>query len=128
MTIKPVKSISIKNYIETHETFMRNQLKLEENFEDLQAYHLRQIKFIQHERLIHLLVLMLTSMIWFMNVLFLLKEPILGLVIIFFILGMLVGFYLMHYLKLENTVQRWYCIYNTLEEKRTGLSCNLNQI
>jgi hypothetical protein len=86
----------------------------------LKTYHLRQIHFIQHERLIHLKVLSLTTILWFLNVLYLLDHLVFGLILVFILLGVLEVFYLTHYMKLENTVQRWYGIYNDLDKQSSN--------
>jgi len=80
-------------------------------------YHLIQIGFLQHERLIHLLVMLfviLFSLIFF--ALFLMLNQILFLVL-FALLLILSAFYISHYFKLENTVIRWYYVYNAQRKK-----------
>jgi lipopolysaccharide export LptBFGC system permease protein LptF len=75
-------------------------------------YHLKQIGFLQHERLIHLLV-MLFVIVFALSffVLFLSLHQIMFLVL-FIILLILAAFYIAHYFKLENTVIRWYYVYD----------------
>lgn len=76
------------------------------------SYHLRQIGFLQHERLVHLMVLLFIAfcMLAFMT-LFLVLNMIL-LLIVFLLLLIMTFFYVFHYYKLENTVIEWYFIYN----------------
>jgi len=76
------------------------------------SYHLKQINFLQHERLVHLIVMLFVifSVLFFFS-LFLLLNNILFLVL-FGILLILTLFYVFHYFKLENTVIEWYFIYN----------------
>ena len=87
--------------------------------ENLLSYHLKQIHFLQHERLIHLIVMLFVifSALFFFS-LFLLLNNILFLAL-FGILLILTIFYVFHYFKLENTVIEWYFIYNNhvLENK-----------
>jgi Ca2+/Na+ antiporter len=85
--------------------------------EDFLSYHLEQIRFLQHERLVHLLVMlfvMAAFLVFF--VLFLLFQDmfIFGLFLLCLVLTI---FYVFHYFKLENTVIKWYFIYN---EKNQG--------
>jgi hypothetical protein len=80
--------------------------------EDFLSYHLQQIRFLQHERLVHLLVMlfvMAAFLVFF--VLFLLFQDmvIFGLFLLCLVLTI---FYVFHYFKLENTVIKWYFIYN----------------
>lgn len=76
------------------------------------AYHMTQIKFLQHERLVHLLVMLfvlLCSLVFL--VLFFVTNISLFLVV--FVLLIVLGFfYILHYYKLENTVIKWYFVYN----------------
>ena len=80
--------------------------------EDFLSFHLKQIGFLQHERLVHLIVMLfvLFSVLLFF-ILFLLFQDLLvfGVFLLCLVLSI---FYLFHYFKLENTVIRWYYIYN----------------
>jgi Flp pilus assembly protein TadB len=76
------------------------------------SFHLKQIGFLQHERLVHLLVMLfvLFAVLLFF-ILFLLFHDLLvfGVFLLCLVLSI---FYVFHYFKLENTVIRWYFIYN----------------
>ncbi len=80
--------------------------------ENLLSYHLQQIHFLQHERLIHLMVMLFVifaallffSLFLFLNNIFFL--------VLFILLLVLTLCYVFHYFKLENTVIEWYFIYN----------------
>lgn len=75
-------------------------------------FHLVQIRFLQHERLVHLLVMLFVMFCFLVFFgLFLLFQELymLGL---FFLCLVLTVFYVFHYFKLENTVIRWYYVYN----------------
>jgi hypothetical protein len=84
---------------------------------DFLSYHLTQIRFLQHERLVHLLVMlfvMAAFLVFFRLFLIFQDMVIFGL----FLLGLVLTiFYVFHYFKLENTVIKWYFIYN---EKKKG--------
>ncbi len=94
--------------IKIHEEKLK-RASLDETF---LGYHLEQIRFLQHERLAHLLV-MLFVMFCFITffALSLLFQTVLmfGLLLLCLILTV---FYVFHYFKLENTVIKWYFIYN----------------
>jgi len=105
----------ITEFIKRH-----NESLKRDNFDDnFLSYHLKQINFLQHERLVHLIVMLFVifaALLFFS--LFLLLNNILFLVL-FIILLILTIFYVFHYFKLENTVIEWYFIYNkhVLEKK-----------
>ena len=81
------------------------------------SYHLTQIGFLQHERLAHLLVMLfvIAGALFFLGM-FLFLQMILFLVL-FLLLLVITLFYVLHYFKLENTVIKWYFIYNENREK-----------
>lgn len=79
--------------------------------------HREKLSFLQHERLIHLLV---TLAIALFTVLLFLATILTG--SCFFLLpdlllGCLLVAYLFHYRKLENTTQRWYGLVDRLNDK-----------
>ena len=90
----------------------RECLKKDLHDEEFLSYHLTQIHFLQHERLVHLLVMLfvILCMLIFLA-LFLFLDIVLFLVIAGLLL-ILTLFYILHYYKLENTVMEWYFLYN----------------
>ncbi len=90
----------------------RELLKEDRHDEDFLSYHLIQIGYLQHERLVHLLVMLFVifCMLTFMA-LFLFLNIFLFLIICILLL-ILTVFYVLHYYRLENTVIEWYFIYN----------------
>lgn len=77
----------------------------------------RQIAFLQHERLIHLLI---TLFFGGFCLLFGLLAPVLGsvhLLIIFLLILIMEIFYISHYYFLENTCQRWQRLVFDLEKE-----------
>ena len=87
---------------------------------ELLEEHLRMIAWVQHERLVHLIVTVMVVICELFTVDLVLLHPELGIVPVVIMLGMavLMGFYFWHYFFLENTVQRWYRIAEELREKR----------
>lgn len=79
--------------------------------------HREMIKTIQHERLIHLLVMIFTgtvmSLSFFFTILIQMPALILLDVILF---GLFIG-YVLHYRYLENTTQSWYRLRDRIKEK-----------
>jgi len=96
------------DFIKEHEKKLAEQPLSEEFL----SYHLNQIKFLQHERLVHLLVMLfvMAALLVFFTLFLILKN--LWLFVLFLLCLVLSVFYVIHYFKLENTVIRWYFIYN----------------
>jgi hypothetical protein len=121
--------INIIRYCKEHENYLQNQLNLQSDLKELLNYHNQKIKWLQHERLVHFLVTMLTAILvlFLFAMTFLLEENIL--IITLLILSMLLlTAYLFHYFRLENTVQHWYkisdLIYFKLNEKSEVINKN----
>jgi len=97
----------VSDYIKEY----NEELKEEKHDKEFLLFHLTQIGFLQHERLVHLIVMLFVIFcaLTFMA-LFLLLDIFLFL-IIFIMLLILTIFYILHYYKLENTVIKWYFIY-----------------
>lgn len=75
----------------------------------LLALHRQMIQWMQHERLIHLLVTGLVSLLVLFSLalaLFLAGNWLV--LLLFAVSAMLLVAYLLHYFYLENTIQRWY--------------------
>ncbi|AEV69639.1 hypothetical protein Clocl_3112 [Acetivibrio clariflavus DSM 19732] len=109
---------SMGGYLKRHEQFVNEALEKKEDvdWEWLKEYHKTQIQFLQHERLIHLLVTLAFALFFLATVLFAtsFEKPVILLVSLL-VLVLLVP-YIAHYYKLENGVQRWYELYNKIDE------------
>lgn len=79
--------------------------------------HREMIKFMQHERLIHLLVTLTFGILSMVSMMFSLVYPSTTLAIIDFLLLILLVPYIFHYFTLENGVQKMYWIDKLIEEK-----------
>ena len=105
-----------------HEKFVRESLKSDLTLKELKKLlilHNEKIVYLQHERLIHLLVtltvaiatLIILGFALFLNsVMFLIPDLML--------LALLIA-YLIHYRNLELTVQRWYGITDQIRKNKT---------
>jgi len=128
----------VKKYMENHESYLREQLAVAKedrsetktggDLTGLLDYHRQQIGFMQHERLVHLLVMALTILVFLFScaVLYILQSAAAAL--LWIILLVLSVFYVRHYYFLENTIQRWYRLSNSLEEETTGIGTNLAEL
>ena len=86
--------------------------------------HLRMIAWVQHERLVHLIVTVMVVFCELFVVDLVLLHPELGVfpAVIMLGLAVLLGFYFWHYFFLENTVQRWYRIAGEMQEKLSRIA------
>ena len=87
---------------------------------ELKTFHERQIRYMQHERLIHLLVTLFFAVFFMLSLGFgsvTGSLPALGLAALTFLL---LAPYIVHYYRLENGVQRWYHLTNRID-KRIGV-------
>lgn len=102
-----------------HEAWVQDQLASGQNSQEILSWHMKKLAWLQHERLIHLLVVILTAGItlFALGVTLWLPDFALASGPIFFGFLILLAFYLAHYFFLENTVQHWYRI---AEELHSG--------
>ena len=109
--------INMKQFCREHEARMMAEVVTPELLEE----YLRMIAWVQHERLIHLIVTVIVVICELFVVNLVLLHPELGILPAGIMLGLavLLGFYFWHYFFLENTVQRWYKIAKEMREKLT---------
>ncbi|NLM97230.1 MAG: hypothetical protein GX175_06450 [Halanaerobiaceae bacterium] len=113
-------------YIKKHEEYLRSILSSKEAYsEEFLKYHLRQISWIQHERLVHLLVMFFAAFLLILSFTALYLTGSWPFALLFLLLLVLTCFYIKHYYFLENTVQRWYRIANYLNKELTGTGTEL---
>lgn len=104
--------INIKQYCREHESALRNgNTSLEQ--------HLEKLRWLQHERLVHLIVVVMVVVaeLFVVDLAILHPEtnPLAGIVML--VLAVLLCFYFYHYFFLENTVQRWYKLSDQLRQQ-----------
>ena len=112
--------IDMKRFCREHEARVTAAVEAGEVTPELLEEHLQMIAWVQHERLVHLIVTVMVVLCELFTVDLVLLHPELGIVPAVIMLGLavLLGFYFYHYFFLENTVQRWYRIAEELREKR----------
>ncbi len=105
----------MKQDILQHQAWVERSLKRQIQSAELEkiiAEHLRQLQFLQHERLVHLIVTMAVMLlVGVVGIACILHPLCLSIELILVILEL---FYLRHYYFLENTTQYWYQLYNQL--------------
>ena len=110
--------INMKEFFRSHEAFVES----EKPSRKLLEIHLEKLRWLQHERLIHLIVTVMVVFGEIFLVYLVVLHPELGVLPALLMLGIaiLLGFYFYHYFFLENTVQRWYTIAEELLKQITG--------
>ena len=111
--------INMKRFCREHEARVTAAVAAGEATPELLEEHLRMIAWVQHERLVHLIVTVMVVICELFTVDLVLLHPELGIVPAVIMLGLavLLGFYFWHYFFLENTVQRWYRIAEVMRER-----------
>jgi cell division protein FtsW (lipid II flippase) len=114
-------------YLKRHEAWILGLLaSADEGFDwaALARFHRTQIDYMQHERLIHLLVTLffgICTLLTLLVVVFNRQAPLTVLLLLLLFLALLVP-YIAHYYKLENGVQRWYHLANKIEQRAGHVS------
>ena len=101
-------------YCREHEAYLDARLAAGENPAKLLEWHKTKLAWIQHERLIHLLVTILTAGAFLFALGAWLATQSLAALLFTLALLVLLACYLFHYFRLENTVQHWYRIADRL--------------
>ncbi|MDE6087674.1 MAG: hypothetical protein K2G25_04745 [Oscillospiraceae bacterium] len=109
----------MRHYMTVYLQYMENLLQNPDslNFAKISALRreiLVQIGFMQHERLVHFLVVILIGLAFFLSMGFFLYFRTLGLGLLCALLLSLLIPYIWHYYFLENTTQKFYILYNRL--------------
>ena len=107
-------------YMKRHERYVEETLARNpdrEEVSDLLAYHDKQIQWMQHERLVHLIVTLSVCLFAVLSLGLTLMKPTLPVFALAGLLILLSTAYLIHYYRLENRVQRWYVLSNELRQR-----------
>jgi len=107
-------------YMKRHEAFIKSVLGTAAGVVDwpsLAKYHDTQIRYMQHERLVHLLVLLFVGLFTLVTLLFFIERPTVAVGVLVLLLLALLAPYVLHYFRLENGVQRWYDLANEIERR-----------
>ncbi|MDE6776765.1 MAG: hypothetical protein K2J25_02410 [Oscillospiraceae bacterium] len=102
-------------YLQYMEKLLNSSDKLNpEHISKLRREILVQIGFMQHERLVHFLVVILIGLVFFITMGLFLYFKSLGIALLCILLLLLLIPYILHYYFLENTTQKFYILYNKL--------------
>jgi len=105
------------DYMNNYMEYIKTILKKEDINESIKKDFLVHIQFMQHERLIHLLVTMLFAALLMFGFIIMLIYFSWILVVFTAIIFIVEIFYIFHYYKLENGVQKMYRLYDELVKK-----------
>lgn len=111
--------MNIRKYMTCHEEAVRGALN-RGNVRELQEWgrvHDRMIRFMQHERLIHLLVLLAVAVFFLVLLVWTWTRPSLPMLLLSGLFLVLLVPYILHYYFLENTVQRWYVLSDEIQKR-----------
>ncbi|MDM7926531.1 MAG: hypothetical protein QUS35_11000 [bacterium] len=124
--------MNIRRYMNEHEARVREVLEKGDvrDLAGLKESHDRMIRFMQHERLIHLLVLLAVASFFLLLLAWTWTRPSLPLLLLSGLFLVLLVPYILHYYFLENTVQRWYVISDEIQnrEHRPKTNTNIHRI
>ncbi|MDE6730014.1 MAG: hypothetical protein K2J71_04485 [Oscillospiraceae bacterium] len=109
----------MRHYMTVYLQYIENLLNDAEHLESAKIPVLRreilvQIGFMQHERLVHFLVVILIGLAFFLSMGCFLYFRTMGLGLLCGLLLILLIPYIWHYYFLENTTQKFYILYNRL--------------
>lgn len=109
--------INMKHFCREHEAYIEEKLAQSGPSDELLSLHLEKLRWLQHERLVHLIVTVMVVFVELFVVALVVLHPELGVLPAVIMLGLavLLGFYFYHYFFLENTVQHWYRIAEKLQ-------------
>lgn len=108
-------------YILNYEKWINEKIEKNDVGCFLLTYHDKQIKWIQHERLIHLIVTLFTAFLFLLSTIAIIFVRLILVDLIFCTLIIITIFYIIHYYRLENAVQRWYEISNNIFKNKHNL-------
>lgn len=106
-------------YLKKHEKYINDLLDSDEDqdWERIRELHNEKILYLQHERLIHLMVTLAFSLYMIASVIISCIYSAIPLFILDLVLIILMIFYILHYYRLENGIQRCYLLTDKIEEK-----------
>ncbi len=106
----------MKDYIKNIDKYIVNGN--DNILDDVIKEHLIKINFFMNERLVHLIVTVLFSILTLLSLFFLVMNYSLGIFLLFLLFLCLLIPYIFHYYYLENSVQYMYQQYDKLLEKK----------
>lgn len=113
--------INVRKYCAEHEAFIEKRLSGGEDLEELLRLHALKLVWLQHERLVHLIVTLLIAVLFLFTIWLFIALGNPYVLILIAIVFVLLGAYIRHYFFLENRVQYWYRLYDGIYENRRSI-------
>jgi hypothetical protein len=107
------------DFIRRHERYVAEILQAapgEQALRELLVYHDKQISWLQHERLAHLITMMFVCLFFLLAFGLTMTHFDLPYILLTTLLLILSIAYIFHYYRLENSVQRWYALSNQMRQ------------
>ena len=101
-----------------HERYVQEMLEKnlqQEALKELLEYHDKQIQWMQHERIVHIITMLFVCLFTLLSLGFAIVTPALPGIALYALLMILTIAYIIHYYRLENGVQRWYDLSNKIK-------------
>ena len=108
------------DYMKRHERYVKDVLEKKmdaEKLKELLTYHDKQIQWMQHDRLVHLIVMLFVCLFTLLSFGFTVIRISTPSIILSALLLILSVAYVIHYYQLENGVQKWYLISNQINQR-----------
>lgn len=106
------------DYMKTYERRLKEMLERNpdpESLKDLLNDHDKQIQWMQHERLAHLMTMLFVCLFALLSLGYTLLNPAIPCFLLSGLLIILSTAYVVHYYRLENGVQKWYRLSNAIQ-------------
>lgn len=109
----------MNTYMKEHEKQIRLLLSNDflGNWEHVRKDHVQQIEFLQHERFVHLIITLAFASFMIASYVLMFFVPEIPSALLALTLTIVLLFYIFHYYRLENGVQRWYRLYNEIRRR-----------
>lgn len=111
------RGIGVIRAARAHEALITEGIARGDDMRKLSALHSQWLGYLQHERLIHLIVTGVTCLAFFSALILAAIMPGIATLVLSGVLLALLICYLFHYYRLENTVQYWYQLGDMLADK-----------
>jgi hypothetical protein len=107
-------------YLKKHENYVKKMLEKNLSRNELQAlltHHNKQIQWMQHERLVHLIVMLFVCLFMLLSLGFAVINTSITTIVLTVLLLVLSVAYIIHYYRLENGVQRCYLLSGEIKKR-----------
>jgi len=107
-------------YLKEHENYVKKMLEKNLSRSELQSlltHHNKQIQWMQHERLAHLIVMLFVCLFMLLSLGFAVMNTSIATIVLTAFLLVLSVAYIIHYYRLENGMQRCYLLSGEIKKR-----------